>query len=515
MLVGQSTAEYILIKTIIYFFSYLGLLCILYFYLALSIGGVRVIAHPVSIFIESIGAIEILWYLVWFLPYRRYLHKQRAAFPPRLSRYERQRLFRKSLETTADIELFTRKWMGGAHLDDIRRENIKEWMLWALFNREGSPAEDDEELEAYLFEIEEKLGWAVKPGWGPAKSLRLNFDRFEVTHRSLIYYLFVGCVDFATTIILMISGFRFYRQPRSAFLKSFPLRPMTLLAPKQSVTPSISYFFRQHKSTKHRPVVLAHGVGIGLAPYVPLLLQIPKDIGVLAIEIIPISSRITTALPHAADLMREIGDIISHHKLDDFVFVGHSYGTFLTSLFLKSSLLESRMHSIILLDPVAVLLHLPDMAYNFTRRKPVEANELQLWWAAQTEPDIAFTLGRRFCWREHIVWREDLLSRTTTVIMGGRDTLVNADAIASYITRGDLAWTWEDREDWRRSRYSWTGQGLELVWLEGYDHGQSFLSRVFLPMIVKTIEKHAVLESRLESPLPPLPEPDAKLDTTE
>lgn len=308
-------------------------------------------------------------------------------------------------------------------------------------------------------------------------------------------------------MLLLTSGFKFYRQPRSAFLKSFPLRPMTLLALKQSDSPNLSYFWRPHKSDKHRPIVFIHGVGIGLTPYIPMILKLSKDIGFLAIEVLPISSRITTALPLSIDLMREIGDIISQINLPNFVFIGNSYGTFFTRLFMDSSYLASRMQSIIMIDPVSVLLHLPDVAYNFTKREPVEANELQLWWAAQTEPDIAFTLGRRFCWREHLVWREDLRSRPTTLIMGGRDCIVNPEAIASYITKdvqenstastdtkADLSWTWEDRKRWKRSLEDWKGEGLELVWLEGYDHGQGFMSPQMLPKIVKIIERYCQIQ---------------------
>lgn len=188
MLLGQSTAEYALIKAIIYTFRYLGLICLIYFYLALSIGGVRWISHPVSITIETIGAIEILFYLFWFLPYRHYLHKQRPAFPPPLTREERQTLFYKSLAVTPDIELFAKQWMCGANLEDLRRENLKEWFLWALFDREGPPGADDEELEEYVEAVEEALGRNLRSGWGPVESLRLNFQRFDVSHRSLAYY---------------------------------------------------------------------------------------------------------------------------------------------------------------------------------------------------------------------------------------------------------------------------------------------------------------------------------------
>lgn len=188
MLLGQSTAEYVLIKAVIYTFGYLGLICLVYFYLAVSVGGVRWISHPVSIAIETIGAIEILFYLFWFLPYRYYLHKQRPAFPTPLNREERQELFFKSLAVTSDIELFAKKWMRGASLEDMRRENLKEWMLWALFDREGPPGEDDEELEEYVEAIEEALGRNIRPGWGPVESIRLNFQRFTISHHSLLYY---------------------------------------------------------------------------------------------------------------------------------------------------------------------------------------------------------------------------------------------------------------------------------------------------------------------------------------
>jgi pimeloyl-ACP methyl ester carboxylesterase len=286
---------------------------------------------------------------------------------------------------------------------------------------------------------------------------------------------------------------------------------MTLLAPKQSASPNFSYFYRPHKSEKHRPIILVHGVGIGLPVYIPLMMKIPKDIGVLAIEILPISSRITTSIPLFIDLMREVGDIVSQQNLQDFVFIGHSYGTFFTKVFLESTYLSSRMHSIVLMDPVAVLLHLPDLAYNFFVKEPKEANELQLWWAAQTEPDIAFTLTRRFCWHDHVVWREDLMDKPTTIVIGEKDCIVNSDAIASYITKGvpeadaasivtkpDLTWNWEDREKWKRSIEEWKGEGLELFWMEGYDHGQAFLSPKMLSKLVNIFEKICKVEGSNE-----------------
>lgn len=264
----------------------------------------------------------------------------------------------------------------------------------------------------------------------------------------------------------------------------------------------MSYFYRPHKSSIHNPIVLVHGVGVGLSPYIPLLLMLPKDVGILAIEILPVSSRITPGLPLAADQMRELGDIVAQQDFDNFTLIGNSYGTFYIKLFIDSPYLSARMARTILLDPVAVLLHLPDLAYNFTRRSPVEANELELWWAAQTEPDIAFNLARRFCWREHLLWREDLLGCPTTLIIGEKDCVVDANAITAYITKGlavsdgeekragpALQWNWEDRKRWVNSVEEWKGEGLEVVWLEGYDHGQGFLDPRMLPKVANIITR--------------------------
>jgi hypothetical protein len=127
MLLGKSTFDHVLVKVVVYLFSYLGLLCLSYFFLVLAIGGINAAAHPFSITIEVLGAIEILFYLFWFLPYRSYLRKQKALFPPPLNRQQREALWEKSLSVTPDIELYIKKWMCGGSLEDLRRENLKEW----------------------------------------------------------------------------------------------------------------------------------------------------------------------------------------------------------------------------------------------------------------------------------------------------------------------------------------------------------------------------------------------------
>lgn len=187
MLVGLSKPELIFVRVTAVLLIYPGLICLVYFVLAALAGGVPAIAHPFSIFVEVYGAIEILWYVFWFLPFKHRLQK-RGFVPPRMTREERKDLFTKGMSTVPDLEAYVRGWFDKAHMEDIRRDNLKEWLLWSLFGRDGNFGDDAPELEEYIQELEERMMVTFKKGRGDAKALRLSFDSVKMTHRSLLFY---------------------------------------------------------------------------------------------------------------------------------------------------------------------------------------------------------------------------------------------------------------------------------------------------------------------------------------
>jgi pimeloyl-ACP methyl ester carboxylesterase len=300
-------------------------------------------------------------------------------------------------------------------------------------------------------------------------------------------------------MFLLIKGFKFYRQPRRTFFRTFPFRPMTLLSMSQSSCPELSYFCRPHRSTTKRPIVFIHGVGVGLLPYLLWLNSIPSDVGVLAIEILAVSSRICDPMPSSKELVAGINSIIDQQKIKDFVLVGNSFGTLLVSPMLQCSNLASCIDSVVLIDPVSLLLHLPNVAYNFSARKPEYGNEWQIWFVA-TDPRIAHTLARRLVpWHDFILWKEQLYGRRTTVVLGGIDNVTNPDAVASYIYYGDVNYTREDVDTWSETTKEWTGRReLELMYLPGYDHGQAFLSPKGMVSIQNVIDTYCQLEVSME-----------------
>ena len=154
---------------------------------------------------------------------------------------------------------------------------------------------------------------------------------------------------------------------------------------------------------------------------------------------------------------------------------------------LASEYLAPRISKMLLIDPISFLLSSPDVAYNFTRRKPHSANEWQLYYFASTDPGVAYTLGRRFFWAECVLWREDLQGRDVTVLLSGKDLITDAKAVAEYLvgeTNGDDASRGKNdaTDQWRgaglvRARYQgrrWRGKGMEVLWFDGADHAQVF-----------------------------------------
>jgi hypothetical protein len=186
-MIGTSRLEFYFIRFCIIGLHYLAPTCILYCLLVISLYGTKAAFYRVPLIIESTAIAETLFYLLVYLPYRFHLQRE-AVHPPAPTRQERKELFKLCNDNISDPEVYLQKWFLGAGIDEIKRENLKEFFLWAFFNRGGPPGNDDEELEEYVVATEKLLGRPIQQGRGDATCLRLTLDRVEMLHRSLIWY---------------------------------------------------------------------------------------------------------------------------------------------------------------------------------------------------------------------------------------------------------------------------------------------------------------------------------------
>ena len=482
-MINDSVLGYIFIRSCIFFLHYIAPFSVLYSILTLYL---KPDANRITWCLGSCSLAETLFYTIIYLPLSYYLQNE-AVHPPVPSRDARRDLFQLCHETVPDPKLYLSKWFKYAPMSEIKRENVKEFFCWAFLNREKHGPEDEEELEEYVCKLEGLLGRRLEPGRGSAKSLRLTVDSVDMLHRSLTWYFCVSVVDTIAYVRLLFHSFQFHRLKFSHFFIVFPFRPLTLLSSHKTPTKTLTYWYRPHTSKSKLPILFIHGIGIGLYPYINFLAELnqgvddpDEEVGIIAIELMSISFRITYATLEKNEMCSEILNILKAHNYDKFVLISHSYGSVVSTHLLQTPEIAARIGPVILIDPVSFLLHVPDVAYNFVCRKPVRANEYQLWYFGSKDMGVAHTLSRRFFWSENILWKHNLKGHLVTVVLCGKDLIVDTEAVGRYLKgegSGPSKASGEGTtlEDWKTK--PWKGTELDLLWFQDLDHAQVFDKR--------------------------------------
>ncbi|KAF2807470.1 uncharacterized protein BDZ99DRAFT_392753 [Mytilinidion resinicola] len=505
-MIGTSTAEYVFIWACVITLHLIAPICVTYCILTTCLpSNLRL-----SQCFEYWASAETLFYFLIYL-YQRYHLQRPTLHPPPLSKEGRHKLFDLCQDTIQDHGRYISKWFLDVPPAAIRRENIKEWFRWAFLNTAMDDPNYDDEVEGYVKKLERRTGIYFEPGRANVKCLRLTLDKVDALHRSLIWYMCIFMVDIITHAIMFFCHFQFHRSSLVHCVSIFPPRPQTFIASRRSPAKDLTYWYRPHTSRKESPILFLHGIGVGLYPYVRFLNELNQGrgdedgkIGILAVEILPVSSRITPAILGKEGMCQRLRAILRHHGVEKFVLVSHSYGSVIAAYLLKTPGLASQIVSVILVDPVSILLHQPDVAYNFTFRKPKFANEWLIWYFGSKDMGVAYTLSRQFFWFESILWKEDLMERHTTVFLSGKDLIVNTPQVRTYLqgvgeqqngrnaSRGEA-----NRAEKIKSLDRMDGR-LNVVWCADLDHGEIFDSAVWRTRLESEVLKQA---ARASSPL--------------
>ncbi|KAK0630448.1 hypothetical protein B0T17DRAFT_490645 [Bombardia bombarda] len=482
------------------------------------------LGYGIAVLIAS----EFTYYLTLYLPHKRRLLRQ-AEHPTPLTPAERAALFEQCAANVPDWEHYLRVWFLGAPMAEIKRDNAREFLLVKSGAEEAEAEALEAEVETYLSRIESRLGYKLAPGRGAAESFRLTLDAVHIRYRSIVWYAVIGIVDVATHVRLVYHGLAYFGPSLQSTLAVFPPRlqavPFLSGHRHSSASSEIGYWFRPHTSRTRLPVVFVHGIGVGLWPYTNMLAELAapaKDdegdqIGIIAIEVLAISNRLTAPPLSQPEFIAHVRAILAQQgqAWAEFVLVSHSYGSVLTTHILRSPELGPRVRAVVLIDPVSVLLHMPDVAYNFTRRPPQDANEWQLWYFASMDMGVAECLGRHFFWRENIIWQEELTrkveggkKRKVAVCLSGRDLIVNTQAVARYLVSGGELKDAADKGqselrdafgskpgDEPSTHKSHSTPGLEVLWFPNLDHAQAFDTRRDRDRVVNVIRRFCLDKS--------------------
>lgn len=112
--------------------------------------------------------------------------------------------------------------------------------------------------------------------------------------------------------------------------------------------------------------------------------------------------------------------------------VGHSFGSCPITWLLASPKMSSRIHQVVLLDPVAILLSEPDVMVNFLYAQ--EMDKIRM--VASSELFTEYYLRRHFAWYNSELWLQDLKEQHKLLVcLSEQDEIINARKVRQELER--------------------------------------------------------------------------------
>lgn len=346
----------------------------------------------------------------------------------------------------AYIEGFFRK----TPLKEIHLDNLYSFIAWAAHHKRPQELTDAESrvskqvVDAMLDRYQ--CLRELKPGFNPAaKHCTFSFDEVPYLHRPLLLYVLNGLGE-------VICSTLFYR------LQGFHCLELG----------GVSYWIRQGASPLP-PVVFFHGIAPGWSLYV-LLIKLFESAGrtILLVDLDAVKIKsMRFYMPSIEHFTATVLAILQRHHIDRASFVGHSFGSIVAG-WVVSRHPEVVSH-LTLLDPVSLLLGLPDVAYAFMYRQPSSFVEWFLYLIAAREITVSYMLHRNFCWHKNMLWLEDIPAHIGVVVgIGSNDEIANPVAIEEYVQACQQ----------RRVEQDQGGRAdIHFVPWRGFSHGQVLVTR--------------------------------------
>ncbi|KZT62135.1 hypothetical protein CALCODRAFT_505727 [Calocera cornea HHB12733] len=332
-----------------------------------------------------------------------------------------------------------RTWFRKASWDTITRESMLTWLAWSCFDLPLSECLASPRRRTVLHEalelIERRSGTILPEGPMTVVPLRLTMDPVIVWGRPLGQYVVVTVLSWTVRLWYQLQhGFVVRKYGEMEFLVRIPHG----WTPEQGRT-----------DPKQAPVVLFHGLGIGLMQYKNVLHDLASELTSHPL-LIPLQPHISQDILHPRHLappgrdetvasvktaIEELGFAPDEEGNGGVVFLSHSNGTIAHAWMMKDH--PSLLRRSCFVDPVTFCLWEGDVCYNFVYRSPTCAIELLMWYFVGAELGVANALQRHFVWSNNILWFEEICHardpQRFMVVLGGKDAIVDTERVKLYL----------------------------------------------------------------------------------
>jgi pimeloyl-ACP methyl ester carboxylesterase len=327
----------------------------------------------------------------------------------------------------------------------LQKDNMDEFLSWAFFGVHYSTIQSSSDMLKALNEFYQTLESEACLTFEPGKNVNFTprcftFEKVNSLYRPYCVYAGVALMRMAANIILTIIGFQQYTCERG-----------------------MRYWHRAAKSYPNEsPFLFFHGIAPGgHAPYLPmiflgLLREDSSRRDIFFFENKPVSYLMCFDAVSEEDSVHGILEAVNRHlgskSTRNLTLCGHSLGSCQLTLMVKSPHLRDRIQTLILIDPVSILLSEPDVMINFlyTRRESEELEDKSNSWArklirffheskihlvASSELFIENYLRRNFAWYNSELWLADIPNECKVLVcLSEHDEIVNSTKVDREIS---------------------------------------------------------------------------------
>mmetsp|Transcript_18022 Transcript_18022/g.42120 ORF Transcript_18022/g.42120 Transcript_18022/m.42120 type:complete len:466 (+) Transcript_18022:89-1486(+) len=333
------------------------------------------------------------------------------------------------------VERFISGWFLGADPAQIRRENLAQWVSHMLYAKAPADltATEQSAISSMVDLTAEVCGLTPEPGYNPeVHCVHFLLEPMRVLHRSLLIYIMTSFI------------------PRMATKMVFQV--VLGLQRKRCKESGLYYWWRAPRCTDEAvpDLLFFHGL-CGFTGYLPVivitLLTSPSR-GAVLLELEDVSQCLNfdrwptrqAVLGAVQSGLAQLASVRGYSR--PVVVFGHSLGTCAATAVLEES--NADIIGVMLVDPVCMLLELPDVAYGFLYRAPQEFFDwLCLLWCSG-EPGISLYFRRRFFWYNNTFSFDLFKGKRAVVCLSEHDQMVPSHAVRAYLERSckgvDVIW---------------------------------------------------------------------------
>ncbi|KAF6264039.1 hypothetical protein COO60DRAFT_1698505 [Scenedesmus sp. NREL 46B-D3] len=383
--------------------------------------------------------------------------------------YDPQQLvasFLKHMARVDDIQGYLSQWFLDAPYDSIRHDNVKELVAFALFFKTPQQVQEQglmAQLDVLLAQLSAMHDLQLPPGYNPdVKFMSHLWGETPHMYRPLFFYIAMEIIELLCWGILACCGFKRYsmlgctyytwglpeptqqqqqqqrqqgtgkeqQQPQGCAQQQLQNMPDGQQVDGKSQRqqsrpdqwkqrPSGSCSGSAPPAAARVPLLVLHGVGAGLLPYLGVVLNLTAAGQPMVLPVWKqVSMRLMRHIPTVDDSVGVVLAALQRHGLGSVAVLGHSYGSLVAARLVRVA--PQAVRSLAVVDPVCFAMHMPNLVKYFLYSAHVSGNWVADAFIALLRSEIhcARNFTRNFFWATINLFDEHLPEHTLVVLSG-------------------------------------------------------------------------------------------------